>query len=128
MFRCWPLGVSTFGGEGEVGIQPMNKFEQLSSDDHQMSVAGGGVGYLLCDPSHDPCDIYLSPYEQIDACENITFPQLHLRAVKIKSEIMFIYPVLTFKQSDDKSLNLKPRSTVGTHELQVYNNFFQKNV
>ena len=43
-------------------------------------------------------------------------------------EIMFIYLVLTFKQSDDKSLNLKPRSTVGTHELQVYNNFFQKNV
>ena len=46
----------------------MNKFEQLSSDDHQMSVAGGGVlglgrGNLLHDLSHDACDlpIYLPP-------------------------------------------------------------------
>ena len=87
MFRCLPLGVSTFGGE--VGIQPMNKFEKLSSDDHQMSVAGGGVGYLPSDPSHDPCDIYLSPYEQIDACENITFPQLPLLA--LINVIAYIY-------------------------------------
>ena len=76
---------------GEVGIQPMNKFEQLSSDDHQMSVAGGGVGYLPSDPSHDPCDIYLSPYEQIDACENITFPQLPLLALINVIAYIYIY-------------------------------------
>ena len=31
---------------GMVGPQ-MNKFEQVSSDDHQMSVEGGGVGPLF---------------------------------------------------------------------------------
>ena len=34
-----PLDVSTSGGQG-VGPQ-VNKFEKVSSDDHNMSVAGG---------------------------------------------------------------------------------------
>ena len=68
----------------------MNKFEQVSSDDHQMSVAGGrytglmsgGGGTLPCDLSHDAFD-HTYPREQTDACENITFPQLRLRVVII---------------------------------------------
>ena len=68
----------------------MNKFEQVSSDDHQMSVAGGrytgpmsgGGGTLPCDLSHDAFDLTY-PREQADACENITFSQLRLRVVII---------------------------------------------
>ena len=41
MFRWPPLDVST----GGVGVGPqVNKFEQVASDDHQMSVAGLRVG------------------------------------------------------------------------------------
>ena len=41
MYVFWwpPLDVSTGGGRG-IGPQ-VNKFEQASSDDHQMSVVGG---------------------------------------------------------------------------------------
>ena len=47
MFQWPPLNVSTNGGR-ELGPQ-VNRFEQVSSDDHQMSVARGrgpmsGVG------------------------------------------------------------------------------------
>ena len=73
VFWLPPLDVST--GEGWLGPQ-VNKFEQVSSDDHQMSVAGrdpqigclgwgegspslmsGGRGYLPCDLSTDVCDV-----------------------------------------------------------------------
>ena len=44
VFQCPPLDISTPGvGGGELGPQ-VNKFEQVYNDDHQMSVAGGGVG------------------------------------------------------------------------------------
>ena len=38
VFRWPPLDVSTIGGLGPQ----VNKFEHVSSDDHQMSVVGGG--------------------------------------------------------------------------------------
>ena len=76
-------------GGGWLGPQ-VNKFEQVSSDDHQMSVAGrdpqigclgwgegspglmsGGRGTLPCALSNDACDV-----GQTDACESDTFPQL----------------------------------------------------
>ena len=95
-----PLGVST--GEGRSPV------EKVSSDDHQMSVTMGmGVGtqipclgkgrhagpMILVPKSHVegvgglggkyPGHMYLllPLCEQTTACENITFPQLHLRAV-----------------------------------------------
>ena len=68
----------------------MNKLEQVSSDDHQMSVAGvsryprshvGGVPYnVTYSIMHVMLPISL-PCEQTDARESITFPQLLLRAV-----------------------------------------------
>ena len=82
----------------------MNKFEQASSDHHQMSLvwrvgpkvwcaggevgpqiwSGGGVGpEVWCDLSYDAFDItYSESNKQTDPCENITFTQLHLQAVK----------------------------------------------
>ena len=66
-----------------VGVGPqVNKFEQFSSDDHQMSLAGGGgAPYRVTISSfHDACDVTY-PSGQTHACENITFPQLLLRAV-----------------------------------------------
>ena len=100
VFMRPPLDARTVGGVGPE----VNKFEQASSDDYLMSVAGGeGLGpqvwrwggdrspglmsrkrdTLPCDLSHDACDITttLSPCGQTDVCENITFPQLRLRAV-----------------------------------------------
>ena len=59
VFQWLPLDVS-------MGVCPqMNKFEQVSSDDHQMSVAGGVSqvpgpeqwGTLPCDLFHDACDV-----------------------------------------------------------------------
>ena len=51
----------------------MNKFEQVSSDHHQMSQAGGRLpglisrGYWLpCDLSHDAFDVICPPPEQND--------------------------------------------------------------
>ena len=61
------------------GCPDMNKFEQFSSDDHQMSVAEGGyprshVGggwmgipglmSLPCALSHDTCDVTYPPPQQ----------------------------------------------------------------
>ena len=88
----------------EGGGLQVNKFEQVSSDDHQMSVAGVGPlqwwapdvnsrgyprsdvqgegGTLLCDLLHDACDV-TAPNRMTDTCENITFLQLRWRAVKI---------------------------------------------
>ena len=74
-----------------VGVGPeMNKFEQVSSDHNQMSLAEGrssglmsmeGKGYLACHLSHDKFDVtYYPPCRQnewrTDACKNITFSQL----------------------------------------------------
>ena len=63
-----------------VGCPRMNKFKQVSSDHHQMSLVGGTdhVTYTMMHlmlPTHSP--------EQTDACENITFPQTYLPAVKM---------------------------------------------
>ena len=71
-----------------VGVGPqMNKFEQVSSVDHQMSVAGEvgpqvwcqGVGLQVTYPMMHV--MYLSPCGQADTCENITFLQLLLQVV-----------------------------------------------
>ena len=43
-FRWPPLDVST-GGGGGVGPQ-VKKFDEVSSDDHHMSVAGGGRSHV----------------------------------------------------------------------------------
>ena len=88
----------------------MKNFEQVSGDDHQVSLAEGGYvqmggegvrcvqvgisrgvgGYpLTCNLSHDAYTYDVtyptppSPCGQTDICENITFPQLLLRAVKM---------------------------------------------
>ena len=78
--------------QGAVGPL-VNKFEQVSSDYHQMSLARGwvcpGVGIspgvpLPCNLSYDACDVtypYLPTEWQTDTCENITFQQLLLWAV-----------------------------------------------
>ena len=79
----------------------MNKFEQVSSDHHQMSLLGdkspgvnGGVP-LPCDLSHDAFDVTY-PYEQTDACENITFSQLYLGAVNMEN--LYANAVLIFER------------------------------
>ena len=60
---------------GGVGPQ-VNKFGQVS-DDHQMSVVGGG-GNLTRDLSHDVFDVIAPPPPgQIDACESITSPNFY---------------------------------------------------
>ena len=55
--------------EGGAG-PPMSKFECVSSDHHQMSLAGGT---LLCGLSHDAFDRYLPPLsgEQTDSFKTI---------------------------------------------------------
>ena len=63
--------------EGGVGPQ-VKKFEQVSRDDHQMPLAGGG--------------------SQTHACENITFPQLLVWAVNImQSNIIQVLLQLSLK-------------------------------
>ena len=69
----------------------MNNFEQVSSDDHQMSLTRGwwvcpGGGYALpCDLSSDACDVTLPHPEQNNRqtmpVKNINFPQLPSTAV-----------------------------------------------
>ena len=68
----------------------MNKFEQVTSDDLQMSLAGvGGYFQGLVGISREggmsggDC---LPPCEQTDSCENITFQQLPLQLVKHSKE------------------------------------------
>ena len=57
----WPLlGVATTLGEGAAGrgegLGPqVNKSEEVFSEDYQMSDVQGGI--LLCDLSHDACDV-----------------------------------------------------------------------
>ena len=82
-----PLDVRT--GEG-VGPQE-NKFEPLSSDDHHMPVAGEKVRCLVSGGRVGPNASWVMvtwgpqpPLNRMrDTCENITFPQLRWRAVKI---------------------------------------------
>ena len=67
--RWPPVGVSSVWGEGVC--PQVNKCEQVSSDDHQMSLARVCVcqgGCLLpCDLSHDACNVtYLPPQRQTD--------------------------------------------------------------
>ena len=93
----------------EAGGSQVNKFEQVSNDGHQMSLArdrarvsgnvmsdvwewGLGCGLALY---HEVQCIMgnghiWSPCGQTDTTENITFPQLHLQAViRLKSSIWF---------------------------------------
>ena len=66
----------------------LNKFEQARTDHHEMSLARGAGprsdvwGYLPVEhvmlPTHPPP-------RQTDACENVTFPQHRIQAVKIRS-------------------------------------------
>ena len=76
------------------GVPQMNKFGQVFSDHHPMSLAErarSDVQRYLTDLSQGgyptmwriPWCIwcYLSPCEQTDACENTTFPQRYLRAL-----------------------------------------------
>ena len=58
----------------------MNKFEKVSSVDHQMSVAGRGRQVPRSDVKGREVPyishvMYLTTHEQADAFENITFPQ-----------------------------------------------------
>ena len=74
-----------FGGHHKVsalvgGGSQMNKFEQVSSVDHQMSVAGKGRQVPRSDVKGKDVPyishvMYLTTHGQSDACENITFPQ-----------------------------------------------------
>ena len=65
----------------------VNKFEQVSSDDHQMSVTGGGSpGLMFGVPYHvsyPMMHVIIPPPTPMNiyACENIAFLQLRLRAV-----------------------------------------------
>ena len=79
-FQWLPLDVST--GMGVIGPK-VNKFEQVSSDDHQMSVAVGvgltsgiravGGTHVTWRPPQTEC--------QIDTCENLIFVQLRLQEI-----------------------------------------------
>ena len=94
MFQWSLLRASIRGVGGGVGDPEMNKFEQLSSDDHLMSVVAGsilgplsGVCTLPCVLSHDACDVAFTPSlvdRMTETRENITFPQLLLRIIKTK--------------------------------------------
>ena len=78
-----------------VGVDQVKKFEQVSSDDHRMSVAGGGGRYPGPMSGDGGGGVQWGPVyhgkwshgnpppfrEQTDDCETITFPQLRLRAV-----------------------------------------------
>ena len=76
--------------EGGGVSSQMNKFEQVSNDHHQMSLAGEGIGpqgWCLGDGVSPqvwcagggggtiPCDLFhvTYPHGQTDACKNITF-------------------------------------------------------
>ena len=78
----------TYFGIGGRGCPQVNKFGQVCSDGHQMSLvtskgSGGGVlmsgGWLY---SEDYC---IMGSGHMDTSENITFPQLCWRAVIITS-------------------------------------------
>ena len=80
MFRWPPLDVSTAWRRG-IGPQ-VNKFEQVSSDDHQLSVVG----------EEDTMVTWGLPWTewQTDTFENITFPQLRLPVVSLRKSQPFL--------------------------------------
>ena len=60
-------------------MRQVNKFEQVSSDDHQMPlsldrVCQEGVGYVIYHATYPMVPLVLptTPCEQTDACKNIT--------------------------------------------------------
>ena len=71
----------------------MTKFEHVSNDNHQISLAegvvpfltfpGGGGEQYITFPGGRPHHVTYF-HEQTDTCENITFPQRYLRVVKKK--------------------------------------------
>ena len=85
--RLPTIRISVATARGRVCPQ-VNNFEQVSSDDHQMSVAGKGVGVpspmsggrgklvSIADSISEgtlPCDLsHHVPLPWTDACENIT--------------------------------------------------------
>ena len=88
------MSVLCVGGLGR-GVGPqVNKVEQVFSDDHQMSVAGGlgegvclGLVFAGGGTLPAPCDLPPS-CGQTDTCENIAFPQLRLWTVKSSNKLM----------------------------------------
>ena len=82
MYR--PLANHIIGGGGVV--PQVNKFEQVSNDDHQMLVVGEGMvprsyeWYYVTYPMMHVMYLPHSPSHP-DARGNITFPQLRLQAV-----------------------------------------------
>ena len=73
MFQWPPLDVSTIRGGPQV-----NKFEQVSSDNHQMSVSEGeGVGTL--------------PYNLIRDAHEIPTPELNDRYLRLRVVITHHY-------------------------------------
>ena len=63
-------------GAGGGGLQ-VNKFEQVCSDQHQISLARGGEGALPCGLSHEAFNVTFRPTplpvdRQTHAYENIT--------------------------------------------------------
>ena len=69
MFQWPPLDVST--NEGRVGPE-VNKFEQVSNDDHQMSVAGVAPRSDV----HWAGDVSLMSGEGIPY--HVTYPKMHV--------------------------------------------------
>ena len=90
-----------FGGQNKVSVpveegvgHQVNKFEQVSSDNHLMSEVGEGihvpclgVGYPdSVSGGNLPCDLSneldtLIPCGQTYTCQNFTFPKIRLRVV-----------------------------------------------
>ena len=75
MFQWPPVDITTAGGRGVLGPK-VNKFEQVSNDDHQMSVVQVPMFQCIMGNGHP-----LPLNRMTDSCENIAFPQLRLRAV-----------------------------------------------
>ena len=103
-----PYVCFSFSGHHQLvllGNRQMSKFEEVSSDQHQMSLARGfpgltsrGAGEVVCylTFSGDGVPYHVTypmmhlmilaqppPCKQTDACESITFPQRYLRTVEM---------------------------------------------
>ena len=84
---CWEIRATSRHYASYWNAFLLNKFKQVSSDDHQMSVAGVGGRYP--GPisggrySEVQCimGVMVTWDRQTDACEKITFPKFRLRAV-----------------------------------------------
>ena len=93
----------------------------------------GGYGTLPCDLCYDAFDVKypLYPCEQTDACENITFSQTCLRAVKMpicESRRQFLpnhnASIMNRERSANSSSKFKPVSTWCRHIHLVRCKFF----